>query len=122
MTPAEKNIAHVLMAYSDACSRLGRGPKNLEELKPFLKELNVSEDMLVSPNDGEPYVIAWGAGVQGGPTEYKGMFPILGYESKGTARGRVIADVRGCAMTIPQEDFAKVQFVRGHKPQATSTP
>jgi hypothetical protein len=121
MTPAEKNLTHVLMAYSDACGRLGRGPKNVEELKPFLKELNISEDVLVSPNDGEPFVIVWGAGIQGGPTEYKGMFQILGYESKGTARGRVVADVRCVPMTVPQEDFAKLHFVRGHKPQGTGT-
>jgi hypothetical protein len=118
-SPAEQNLTHVAMAYSDAYGKLGRGPKNAEELKPFLKEFGDPEELLVSPNDGEPYVVAWGANpTVGGPTEYKGMFPILAYEKKGKNGWRAITDIRGRPMNIPADDFSQLTFVRGHKPSS----
>jgi hypothetical protein len=106
------------MAYMDAHSELGRGPKSADELKPFLKAFGNPEELLVSPSDGEPYVVIWGANPQGGPTEYKGMFPILAYERKGSSGGRAVTDVRGRPMTVPEDDFAKLKFVGRHRPRA----
>jgi hypothetical protein len=114
---AEKNLTKVAMAYSDAHGRLGHGPKNAEELKPFLKPFGDPEELLVSPNDGQPFVVVWGANpTGGGPTPYKGMFPILAYEKEGKGGRRAVTDVRGRPMTVPDEDFSKLTFVRGHKP------
>jgi hypothetical protein len=119
LTKAEKSLTFVALAYGEAHSRLGRGPKNAEELKPFLKEFGEPDELLVSPNDGQPYVVVWGANpTRGGPTEYKQMFPILAYENKGTRGRRALTDIRGRPMTIPQEDFPKLTFVGGHKPAA----
>ena len=115
---SEKNLTHIAMAYGDAESKLGRPPKNADELKPFLKEFGNPDDLLVSPVDGEPYVIAFGSATGGGPTEYMGMFPILAYEKKGGGGKRAITDTRGRPMNIPQADFAKLTFVRGHKPSS----
>jgi hypothetical protein len=117
LTKAEDNLKFVALAYMEAHSRLGRPPKNTEDLKPFLKEFGNPEELLVSPNDGQPYVVVWGADpTRGGPTEYEGMFPILAYESKGSGGKRAVTDIRGRPMTIPEGDLPKLTFVGRHKP------
>jgi hypothetical protein len=117
LTSAETQLAHVAMAYSEAQDRLRRPPKNAEELKPYVKEYGNPEELLISPNDRQPYVIVWGADIsRGGPTDYKGMWAILAYEQKGTGRKRVIVDTRARPLTIPEEDFAKLTFAGRHQP------
>jgi hypothetical protein len=117
LTESEKNLTNIVLAYRDAQPGLKHAPKNAEELKPFLKEYGDPDQMLVSPNDREPYVIVWGADTsRGGPTEYQGMWAIIAYERKGTGGRRAIVDVRGRPLTVPQEDFPKLTFVGGHKP------
>ena len=116
LTAAEQELTNIVAAYMDAEQQLNRPPKNAEELKPFLKRLGDPEDLLTSPNDGEPYGVAWGAALSGGPTAYQGMFPIIAYERKGTGTSRAVVDVRGRPLTVPQADFSKLTFVRGHKP------
>jgi hypothetical protein len=121
LSPAEKNLTFIAMAYTDAFSRLGHSPKDAEELKPFLKEFGNPDELLVSPNDQQPFVVVWGTKdpTRGGPTEYKGMFPILAYERKGSRGMRAITDIRGRPMRIPEEDFQKLTFIGGHKPSAS---
>jgi hypothetical protein len=117
LTRAEKNLSSIAMAYADAHSRLGRPPKNADELKPFLKEFGNPEELLVSPNDHQPFVVVWGVDpTRGGPTDYRGMWPILAYERKGTGGQRAITDIRGRPLTVPAEDFAKLKFVGRHRP------
>ncbi len=116
LTPAEKALTNVALAYMDAHAELGHGPKNADDLKPFLKRFGNPAELLVSPNDGEPFVVIWGVNPTGGPTEYKGMFPILAYERKGSGGKRAVTDVRGRPMTIPAEDFNKLKFVGRHRP------
>jgi len=118
LSKAEKALTNIALAYGEAHARLGHGPKNAEELKPFLKEFGNPDELLVSPNDGEPFVVIWGANPRGGPTEYKQMFPILAYENKGRGGKRALTDIRGRPLTIPSEDFSKLTFVGGYKPAA----
>jgi hypothetical protein len=119
LTESEKNLTNIALAYVDAHSELRHGPKNADELKPFLKVYGDPDQLLVSPNDGESYVVVWGADPsRGGPTEYKQMFPIIAYERKGTGGRRAVTDIRGRPMTVPDEDFPKLKFVGGHKPSA----
>src|SRR5262245_17207378 len=81
LTDSEKRLTYVALAYVDAHSALGRAPKSADELKPHLKQFGNPDELLVSPNDGQTYGVAWGADPgQGGPTPYQGMFPILAYE------------------------------------------
>jgi len=116
LTTAENSLTKIAMAYSDAHGQLGHGPKDVEELKPFLKTFGNPDELLVSPNDGQPYVIIWGKNPAGGPTDYKGLFPILAYESKGAGGYRAVTDVRGRPMTVPAADFPKLKFLGGHTP------
>jgi hypothetical protein len=116
LTAAENQLKFIAMAYNDCHSREGHGPKDAEELKKYLKEFGNPDELLVSANDKQPFVIIWGKNPAGGPTDYKGMFPILAYESKGSGGARAVTDVRGRPMTVPDEDFPKLKFVGGHVP------
>jgi hypothetical protein len=119
LTKSEDNLKYITLAYLEAHARLGHGPQNAEELKPFLKDFGDPEELLVSPNDREPYVVIWGADpTRGGPTEYQGMWQILAYERKGTGGKRAVTDIRGRPLTVPEEDLPKLRFVGGHKPSA----
>jgi hypothetical protein len=117
LTKSEDNLKFVALAYKDAFTRLGRPPKNEVELKPFLKDFGDPDELLVSPNDGQPYVVVWGVDPnQGGPTQYQGMWPIIAYEQKGTGGKRAVTDIRGRPLTVPDEDFPELTFVGRHKP------
>jgi hypothetical protein len=116
LTKAEENLKYIAMAYSDALEQNGKAPKGVEDLKPYLKSFGDPDELLTSPNDGKPFVIVWSANLAGGPTEYKGLFPILAYEAKGAGGQRAVTDIRGRPMTVPREDFSKLKFVGRHKP------
>jgi hypothetical protein len=117
LSNAELHLAHVAAAYSEAQDQLGHPPKNAEEIKPYLKEFGNPDELLVSPNDGQPYVIIWGVDMsRGGPTDYKGMWAILAYEQKGSGGKRIVTDTRGRPLTVPEEDFSKLTFAGRHKP------
>jgi hypothetical protein len=108
---AHQNLTRIATAYIDAESRLGRPPKNVEELKPFLKDFGNPDEMLSSPNDGLPYVIIWDTKVAG-----VGGFPILAYEQKGKDGKRLVADARMQTMEVADQQFARLRFPAGHKP------
>jgi hypothetical protein len=117
LSDSEKQLTSVAMAYQDAHGKLGRGPKDAEELKPFLKEFGDPDQLLISPADKEPYVVIWGADPsRGSPTDYQGMWQILAYEAKGQGGKRAVTDVRGRPMTVPESDFSKLKFVGRHVP------
>jgi hypothetical protein len=114
---AEQELTFIAMAYGDAHAKLGRSPKDSEELKPFLKTFGDPDDLLTSPNDSQPYVVVWDLDPsRGGPTAYKQMFPILAYEATGSSGQRAVTDVRGRPMMVPQGDFSKLTFAGRHKP------
>jgi hypothetical protein len=114
---AEQELTSIAMAYGDAHSKLGRGPKDADELKPFLKTFGDPDDLLNSPNDGQPYVVVWGLDPsRGGPTDYKQMFPILAYEATGSGGKRAVTDIRGRPMMVPDADFSKLTFAGRHRP------
>jgi hypothetical protein len=119
LTKAEKSLTSIVLAYKEAHKQLGRAPKSADELKPFLKEFGDPGELLVSPNDGQPFVVVWGVDpTRGGPIGYKGMWQIIAYDQKGTGGRRAVTDIRGRPMTVPEEDFQKLTFVGQHKPSS----
>jgi hypothetical protein len=119
LTAAEKKLSAIAVAYQDTMSQLDRPPKSADDLKPFLKRFGDPEDLLVSPNDSQPYVIVWGVDpTKGGPGEYQGMFPIIAYERQGAGGKLAVVDIRGRPLTIPAEDLTKLRFVGRHRPGA----
>src|SRR5262249_31122900 len=78
LPPGEKNLRIVARAYTRAAQALGRSPRDAEELKPFLKDYGNPDELLVSPNDGKPYVIVASVDVK----KPRGT-PVLAYEQEG---------------------------------------
>jgi hypothetical protein len=83
---------------------LKRPPKNLEELKPKLAVHGNVDELLVSPNDGLPYVINFGA------DPHK---QVIAYEQKGTNGVRMLVDQSTLPKTLSDTEFQ--ELVKGKK-------
>lgn len=117
LSSAEKNLGNIAMAYADFHEKYGRGPKDAEELKPFLSSFGKPEELLVSPNDGQPFVIVWNADpTRGRPLMPHNLWPILAYEKQGKGGKRAVADLRGATKLLGADDFAQLTFAGKHKP------
>ena len=90
-TSVEQNLRHIGMAYDQTSKKDGRLPRNTEDLKPALQRFGDPEAILVSPNDGQPFVIHWGISIfRPGPT--RGVFPILAHEAIGVDGKKYVLD------------------------------
>jgi hypothetical protein len=78
-------------AYRDASAALKRGPKGIDELKPYLKKYGDPEQLLVSPNDGQPYHIVWGV-TPSRPSQNAQKQRFLLYEQSGKGGKRYALD------------------------------
>ena len=106
-----QNLIFIAQAYVDAVDgKLGRPPNDVEELKTYLEGMGNPDEVLVSPNDGLPYVIVWGV--------KPGRFPIA-YEQKGKDGARVVVDRRLMPWRVTDEEFARLRFPPGHKPASS---
>src|SRR3954467_3023936 len=98
---AEQDLCSIAQAYREAFERTNKAPQSFDELRPYLTSFGNPDDMRVSPNDGQPYVVLWGADpTRGGAGPVKGMWTILAHEQAGTGGKRAVADVRGLAATV----------------------
>jgi hypothetical protein len=84
-------IEYIGMAYHDASTALKRGPANVEEIKPYLRKYGDPDQLLISPNDGQPYHINWGLVPKVRGVE---MFKqrVLAYEEVGKGGKRSVLD------------------------------
>ncbi|SRR5579875_430568 len=96
----EKNLRIIFKAYTQAAYRLGHSPKNVEELKPFLKDYGNPDELLISPNDGKPYVIVPDANLKKGSS-------VLAFEREGkNGKRQYIALSSMTVQTATEEEFA----------------
>jgi hypothetical protein len=93
-------------AFSQAENKLKRPPKNVEEIMPYLKELNAPDDVLISPVDGQPYVIVF--------PEESGDW-VIAYEKEGKDGQRWFVDITHDPQRVTNEVLAKKKFPPGHK-------
>ncbi len=110
----EDRLLKIGNAYRNAVSRLGRAPKDFQELKPSL-EGNATEDFLRSPNDGEPLVVIWGVDFDKLPMR-PGSPVVAVYEKKGVGGKRYVlrSPLSTCVMT--DEQWKKAVFPPGYTP------
>jgi hypothetical protein len=114
---AVQDLGSIAQAYREAFEQRGKAPESFDDLRQYLTSLGGSPDeMRVSPNDGQPYVVMWGADpTRGGPGPVKGMWSIVAHEQTGANGVRAVADARGLAITVTDEEFAKLTFIRKRK-------
>jgi hypothetical protein len=106
-----QNVIFIAQAYLDAAESKQGPPKNVDELLPYLKPLGNPDEVLVSPNDGLPYAIVWGA--------KPGRYPIA-YEQKGKDGKRICVDARMMPWWATDEQFARMRFPPDHKPPTSN--
>jgi hypothetical protein len=103
------NITAIRKAYVAATTRLGHPPKNIEELKPSLE--GNADEVLISPNDGLPYVILFGAD----PKKH-----VIAFEAKGHDGVRMVVDQGSLPRRVSQDQFEMLSFPPGYKKPAGS--
>jgi hypothetical protein len=106
------NLSQIARAYDLATERLGHPPADANQLKPFLAEVSGGDPdtVLVSPHDGQPYVIIWGVQFRKAPIQVMPP-PILAYEQKGVAGKRYVLTTMG-VLPMTDSDFAKATFLK----------
>jgi hypothetical protein len=89
-------------------------PKNAAELKALLKQLSPKEDpdeLLRSPNDGEPYEIMWGANFD----RQTDINAIFAHEKKGVDGKRFVINVARIVSQMTDAEFAGANVAHGKR-------
>src|SRR5262245_32980086 len=101
---AEQDLCSIAQAYREAFEQKQKAPESFDDLRPYLSSLGIPDEMRVSPNDGEPYVVLWGCDpTRGGAGSVRGMWAIIAHEKAGSGGMRAVADMRGLATTVTDE-------------------
>jgi hypothetical protein len=111
VNPSDANLATIGRLYVQAELKLGRPPRVSDELKPFLPADGNLDQLLISPNDNQPYVIVWGAKMASTPDQSM----IIAYERTGAKGYRRVLTPSGTLM-LSAEAFATSTFPPGHTP------
>lgn len=107
-----ENLGKILFVYTNAANKLARPPRSLDELKPFLKEAGFSDDVLVSPHDGEPYDILWNVDLMKMAGQSSNPAPIIiAYEHTGQNGRRFVLTGIGI-LSMTDEEFAGADLAR----------
>jgi hypothetical protein len=101
VTSETVNLSKVREAYLAAAKRLGRPPRNLDELKPSLQQIGDPQELLRS-RTGEPLEIVWNRNPRG--VSKKDNYPnILAYERFAVAGMHYIVTSMGVAPLSDEE-------------------
>jgi len=74
---------------------------------------NEPDKYLRSTRDGEEFVVVWGLDLyQQSPDT------IVAYERKGVDGKRLVLDVNAMVREVTPEQFARLKFPKGHKPES----
>ena len=110
----QQNINYILRAYCKFNGEQQRTAASLDELKPLLKEFGDPEKIILSPRDGQPYVLVGGLVIGRMPSG--GELPVVAYERQGVNGKRQVVDLRGKIRELTPEEFKQLKFPPSHKP------
>lgn len=117
--PAQENLQKVVGAYQQYLYKTrGRPPQRPDDLKPLLKAQGQDPDQVLrSPRDNEPFVVYWGAAMEGGEEDGDGVPrpTVLAHEKTG-AGGQVfvaLADGQITQMSLAELSQAPKAGRRG---------
>jgi hypothetical protein len=102
--PVEVYLRRIIQAYDVAEYRLGHPPRNEDELRRFLTETGATEDpdvLLVSPRDGQKYVIRFGRRLDPFGSE------ILAHEKDGVDGTRYAITLSRDVRVLSDQEFAR---------------
>jgi hypothetical protein len=110
-------LRQLAQAYESVQSTRHRPPKNIDELRQVLQEFHDArfgdppDEVLTSNRDGLPYEIIFGLDL-GAEVSHD----IFIYEQKGAEGFRYAMTISRMVKQIPDGEFARQQFARGHRP------
>jgi hypothetical protein len=111
VSPALQNLRAIVRSYVVASQENGQPPANKEELVLYLKKLGDPNELLRSPNDGEYFVVLYGADA----LDPQNVQAIWAYERQGKDGTRYVAQNRNIR-SMTDEEFHKARFAGGHRP------
>jgi hypothetical protein len=110
--PAEARLLAIGKAYTQACYRLGRAPKDFDEIKPNLAG-DAQPDLLKSPHDGQDFVIMWGVDYNALPPAGSDPFTVAAYEKSGAGGKRFVLRYPFSVVQLSDEEFRQAVFPPG---------
>jgi hypothetical protein len=102
--PTVSQLRSLAAAYQAATTKLGRPPKNLDELKPYLKEHGNPDELLRSSRDGQLFEVVWGVDIANAPM---GAKVVVAYEQGGSLGKRWIV-TQSDVTEVTNEEFAQL--------------
>jgi hypothetical protein len=102
--PVEVYLRRIVQAYDVAEYKLGHPPRKEDELRRFLTETGATEDpevLLVSPRDGQKYVIRYGLRLDPFGSE------ILAHEKDGADGTRYAITLSRDVRVLSDQEFAR---------------
>ena len=115
LNPTEERLYKIGKAYLRACHALSRGPNDFGEIKQDI-EGDIPEDLLVSPNDGKPFVILWGVDLTQLRFTRENPFTVLAYEKTAANGTRYVLRFPISLVLMTDDELQKAAFPPGHKP------
>jgi hypothetical protein len=99
-----ENLNKIQQAYTDAFNRLGRGPADFQEFRPFLQKYGNPDEILISSHDKQSYEIRWGVSLRTMTETRKA--PIIAYEKQGVKGERYVLTTAGI-LTMTDEELER---------------
>lgn len=101
-----RRLGAIQYAYQEATRTLRRPPRHLQEIKSHLAELGNPDELLVSPRDGQPYVILWNIDLETASTDPP---TIYAFEKVGVDGKRYVLSNLDIA-PLADEEFARLKL------------
>jgi hypothetical protein len=99
---AEVQLKSIATAYFSAVAKLNRPPRNMDELKPFLKLVGDPDQIMRSPHDGQPFEIVWNV-------ESDEINTVFAYEKQGSGGKRWVL-MRFGPTEMDDQQFAQLNI------------
>jgi len=98
-------LFNIVAAYQDALmGGSGNGPRNWEQLTPFLEAYGDVEKLRISPRDNQEYQVVWGIN----RCSVSSM-PIVAYETTGVDGVHLAVDIRPSIKELSDAEVEKLQ-------------
>ncbi len=104
----------IIRVYSIASRDLGRPPKSIDELKAVYAGADPDPDKFFrSTRDGEEFVVVWGLDLNNAPADM-----VVAHERTGVNGKRLVVTADSKITEVSEDEFGKLRFPKGHKPDA----
>jgi len=113
--PGPDNLLRIARAYQQATVALNRGPKNRDELRAYLGEVEDLDRLFRSPHDGQDFVIIWEVDFRTIPLKAGELPQVIAYERQGKDGRRDVFTAAG-VIQMSEDVFRRAPFPLGHRP------